>query len=278
MLAISPAIGPAISGMFAPDFSSILTIDAQAAAFFAVLTGPKLWLDPSFASTRFQNVAGSTLVTADGQPFARLNDRSGAGNHVGVSLAQSMPLWKTDGTLSWAQPDGVDDFWQSLANFDLSSTSQATVIAGVRKTSDATMGIICEHGPTFGNVGTLALRGPTGSGTDNFGAVMNTGTIREAYSAAAISPFSAVLAGIFDGAADPSSKMLVNGVQTSSAAGASGSGKFISGLLNFFRRNGTSFPFSGRLYGLMIIGRLLTASELSLCQRWMASKSGVTLA
>jgi len=288
---VDPIINPK-SGLPAPGYTATLTgsgyivdpipkpetLDVQLSNFISALSDAKFWADLSLSAARFQNFAGTTAVTADGQPFARINDRAGSSNGLGTSVAASMPMYRTDGVLHWAQADGVDDFWQSLAPLDLSATSQATVIAGVRKESDASTAVICEHSASFGNVGTFALNGPTSPGFDNFGATINTGAIKSAVNAAGqVSPASRVVTGVFDGTADPSAKLRVNGVQTSSQATASGSAKFLSATLNVFRRNATSNPFTGRLYGLIVIGRLLSASELSLCERWMASKTGVTL-
>ena len=60
----------------------------------------------------FQDAAGTTPVTADGDPVGLMLDKSGNGNHVSQSVAASRPIYRTDGTLHWLEFDGVDDYLQ----------------------------------------------------------------------------------------------------------------------------------------------------------------------
>lgn len=253
-------------------------LPVQVAALFAAMSGPKLWLDPSDTATRFQDYAGTSLVTADGQAFARLNDKSGAGNHIGQSVAGVTPVWKTDGTLSWAQPDGVDDFWQSLAPLDLSTTDKITVIAGVRKTTDANLQMVAEFSANAGSTaGTFWILGGDGSVGATGWHARAGGTTRPLLRAnSAAAPISAVLT-LADNIAGPSEVFRVNGTVIASTGSTQGTGNFSSAPLYLLSRSGGALPSSVYLYGLMIFGRLLTADELSLCERYMAQKSGVTI-
>ena len=67
------------------------------------------WYDPSDLSTLFQDAAGTTPVTTDGDPVALMLDKSGNVNHAIQSVAASRPVYRTDGALHWLQFDGVDD-------------------------------------------------------------------------------------------------------------------------------------------------------------------------
>lgn len=67
------------------------------------------WYDPSDLSTLFQDAAGTTPVTASGQPVGRMLDKSGRGNHATQTVSASRPTYQTDGTLRWLAFDGVDD-------------------------------------------------------------------------------------------------------------------------------------------------------------------------
>jgi len=62
------------------------------AALFAA-SEPGLWLDPFDLSTLFQDTAGTQPVTAAGQSVARVNDKSGRGNHVTQATAASRPIY-----------------------------------------------------------------------------------------------------------------------------------------------------------------------------------------
>jgi len=82
------------------------------------------WYDPSDLSTMFQDSAGTTPVTADGQPVGKILDKSGRGNHASQATAASRPLYRTDGTYHWLQFDGVDDQLSS-------STFSSNIVDGV---------------------------------------------------------------------------------------------------------------------------------------------------
>jgi len=68
-----------------------------------------VWFDPSDLSTLFQDVAGTVPVEADGDPVALMLDKSGNGNHAAQPVVAARPTWRSDGTLSWLEFDGVDD-------------------------------------------------------------------------------------------------------------------------------------------------------------------------
>jgi len=77
-------------------------------------------------------------------------------------------------------------------------------------------------------------------------------------------------------------KMRYNGIAKSLSAQASnigpaGSGTFGNYPLYLFRRAGTSFPFNGNFYGLVIRGALTSDPQTIAMERWLAPKTGVTL-
>jgi hypothetical protein len=51
-----------------------------------------IWLDPSDFSTLFQDEAGTTPVTAEGQAAAKVLDKSGNGNHASIAAASAPTL------------------------------------------------------------------------------------------------------------------------------------------------------------------------------------------
>lgn len=71
------------------------------------------WYDPSDLSTLFQDSAGTTPVTTDGDPVGLMLDKSGNDNHAVQSVAASRPTYRTDGTLHWLAFDGVDDYFDT---------------------------------------------------------------------------------------------------------------------------------------------------------------------
>lgn len=63
-----------------------------------------VWYDPSDFITMFQDSAGTTPVTAVGQPVGLMLDKSGRGNHATQDTAAARPVLATGIDL-----DGVDD-------------------------------------------------------------------------------------------------------------------------------------------------------------------------
>jgi len=60
-------------------------------------------------ATMFQDSAGTTPVTADGQPVGKILDKSGRGNHASQATAASRPLKTSTGLSKWIDYDAVDD-------------------------------------------------------------------------------------------------------------------------------------------------------------------------
>lgn len=75
----------------------------------AQLAGLTAWYDPSDLTTLYQDAAGTTPVTAAGQPVGRMLDKSGNGYHLRQTVAAARPTYQTDGELHWLSYDGVDD-------------------------------------------------------------------------------------------------------------------------------------------------------------------------
>ncbi len=83
--ALQPAIRAAISGGYGSSSAwSPLTL------FAASEVG--VWYDPSDFSTLFQDSAGTTPVTAVGDPVGKILDKSGNGKHATQATAASRPL------------------------------------------------------------------------------------------------------------------------------------------------------------------------------------------
>lgn len=59
----------------------------------------------------FQDAAGTTPVTSDGDPVGRMLDLSGNDNHATQEVSGSRPTYRTDGNKHWLEFDLVDDFF-----------------------------------------------------------------------------------------------------------------------------------------------------------------------
>lgn len=74
------------------------------------IAGLQLWLDFSDITTLFTDSAGTTPVTADGNPIGKVNDKSGNNNHATQGTTGNKPTYKTgiQNGLSVGRGDGGD--------------------------------------------------------------------------------------------------------------------------------------------------------------------------
>lgn len=180
--------------------------------------------------------------------------------------------YDTTGFLPYLKFDGVDD---SLITSSISfiSTDKVSTFAGVRKLSDAARGMIFELSATSAsNNGSFGMTAPNAASATY--AFESKGT---SLTDAVGTPFAASLTSVLSGLArisTDSNILRVNGVQADSDAGDQGTGNYGNYPLYIGRRGGSSLPFNGQLYSLIIVGKAVTATELSLTEAWVNGKTG----
>jgi len=242
------------------------------------------WYDPSDLSTMFQDAAGTTPVTSAGQPVGLMRDKSGRGNHASQATSASRPILRNSGALWWLEFDGVDDFL-ATASIDLTSTFRVAAFVGAKKNSDAATSIIVElSASATANNGAFYLAGPQGAGLHNYAAVLRgtteTGSALSTYTA----PSTNILSVDFDiSKATRLTEIVprVDGLTPSrsnvGAADDAGTGNFGNYPLYICRRGGTTLPFGGNLYGLIVRGASTDVIGVAKAEKYMSAKSGVIL-
>lgn len=231
------------------------------------------WYDPSDLSTLFQDAAGTIPVTAAGQPVGRIMDKSGRGNHATQATATSRPLLQTSGGKWYLDFDGVDDGLITGA-FDLSTTNKLSVFAGARKQSDATVQMICEASINANaNNNSFYLVTPSVNGAANYSAA-SKGTVLSIVTATPFAaPHTAVIS-VVSNIAAPSLTMRVNKIASATSSSTQGTGNYGNHPIYIGRRGGSSLPFNGRIFGLIIRGADSTAQQISDTESYMNSKTG----
>lgn len=232
-----------------------------------------VWYDPSDMSTLFQDAAGTIPVTAAGQPVGRVLDKSGRGNHATQATATSRPILQFANGLWSLLFDGVDDGLVT-GNINFTATDKMTVWVGVRKASDALASTVCELSVTsYGTSGSFALFAPLTPNDPSYSA-RSGGTVRAAVTHAPFpSPHTAVLTEVADIAA-PSIALRVNTTTAASDTTSQGTGAYGNLPLHIGIRGGTTIPFNGRLYGLIVRGVKSTNTEVAQTETYMNSKTG----
>jgi hypothetical protein len=231
-------------------------------------------------SLTFTPTAGSLTLTVSGSvTFAQLETGSTATAYQKVVTEFDV----TEAGVAdcyYLQFDGSDD--GMLTGTITPGIDKAQVFAGVRKLSDVNEQSILETGSSWAvGSGTLILAVNTATfeifsaSRGSVGANINLGArTSEAIFAA---PVTAVLASEHDISGDLSTLRL-NGQSKTNSVVDKGTGNFSANPLYLGRRGGTTLPFNGQLYGLIVrFGANLTAPTITQTENYMAGETGITI-
>lgn len=246
-----------------------------------------VWYDPSDFSTLFQDAAGTIPVTAVEQPVGKMLDKSGRGNHATQATVTKRPTLEQDANgCYYLRFDGVDD---SLVtpSIDFTSTDKMTVFTADHSVYDGSLRVLAGLSTSvFGVDGTFwltaydftysarsvtYLRGNL-RGVGGYGPDQRTLGVRRLVRSFRFDISKDVLAN--------ETLIRLNGVPTpligtpldpSAGSGAFGNYPLYIGAV------GTSSPFNGRIYGLIVRGAQTDDAHLTHAEKYLAYKSGVTL-
>ena len=232
------------------------------------------WYDPSDMSTMFQDSAGTTPVTAVGQPVGLIRDKSGRNNHAFQTTTTKRPLYQSAGGYSYLAFDGIDD---SLVtnSINFTSTDKMTVWAGFSSTNTS-IGFLYEIGDTD-----LANSSASGFTVRDF---VDTGVIRTFNSIKAQTRFPITLANknviaeIIDvvkaGLVERQLRVNNNEVAGSVLVAGNDSGNFANAALFIGQRNQTQFALNGNLYSLVIRGAQSSDAQIASTEQYVNGKTG----
>lgn len=167
--------------------------------------------------------------------------------------------------------DGVDDFLQT-ASVDFTATDKMTVCHGVRKLSDAALGVVVElSASVFANPGAFWIAAPDSAASNvqfRAGGTATANLVRTGLAA----PTTLVVCGQTNIVGD-SLILRVNQSETTSGADQ-GTGNLGNYVLYFGRRAGTSNPFNGLMFSAVCVGKTVSAIELANIERWVNTRTG----
>lgn len=209
--------------------------------------------------------------------LSSIKDLSGRNNHAEQPNATSRATLITDPSgYKSLKFDGVDDGYVTQS-INFTNTDKVTVIAAVRKLSDANTGIVAELSTRAGsNNGSFVLYAPYDTVSKGYGIRSQGTALADAITASPNSPDSSVLSGMAGISADMS-VIRINGKQAASSIGDQGTGNYGNYPLYIGRRGGTSLPFNGQIYALLVIGKLLDDATTQRIEKEFAKYIGVTL-
>ena len=196
---------------------------------------------------------------------------------VGVPAYQAVVTstnYATTGFLPYLRFDGVDDSL-STNSISFTSTDKMSVFAGVRKLSDAALGMLLETSAiSDSNDGTIFVLAPGTVGTHSY-AFRSKGTVSQNAQSGLIAtaPITNTLTGLGNISGDLATLRL-NGAQVAQNTGDQGTGNYGNYPLYIGRRNNASLPFNGQMYSMIIVGKAVTAGELSSTETYVNQKTG----
>lgn len=234
-----------------------------------------VWFDPSDFSTLFQDSAGTTPVTAVGDPVGRINDKSGNDNHATQATVGKRPLLQQDGAGKYYLDfDGTDDALATGA-IDFSAGDEMTICVGVRKEIDSTARPIVALRDSPLTNGSFALTGPAFSaptfGYSSQGTVIASNNVNNATYAA---PFLGVVSTRSKISTDYLSGR-INAVGVFSSTSNQGTGNYANDAIYIAKIAYYGSYFNGRIYQLIVRGAA-TADPTDV-EAYVAGKTGVTL-
>jgi hypothetical protein len=216
------------------------------------------------ARTLWSDTARTTPINGTiGQGIAGVTDLMGV-YHLQQATATNRPTVQVVNGVICPLYDGVSDSLTSVSTLNYAGSDAITVIAAVRKLSDASSTrAIVESAPSSTTNGTYGLFGPRVSGEPGFvfaskGTIDRQAGVTTGYAA----PVKGVITGIGRISTD-TSILRIDGTQVASSALDQGTGTWATATLNVGFRSGGFFYFSGHIAALAIFNVQLSGTDLT---------------
>lgn len=227
-----------------------------------------VWFDASDTSTLFQDAAGTTPVTAVGQPVGRWLDKSGNNNHATQSNAALRPTWQIDNEGNYNVTFAKAGNQLVTRPIDFTATNKMMVCAGLHVIDSGSAGAAVELGTDVNSINGSFLIGAPSSTTDHSLYLRGTTTIRAAINN--VVDGDDIITGIFDISQATKELELIprlnyvqlTGSQITWTGTNAGTGNFGNLPLFIGSRSGVSTPYGGKIYQLIVRGAAPTGSQV----------------
>jgi hypothetical protein len=217
------------------------------------------------AGTLTATVVGSVL-TADIRPT---NQTVTLPAYQAVVTSSS---YDTVGFPQYLKYDGLNSSL-STASINFTATAQMSVFSGLRKLSDAAAGYAIELSVnSTSNSGAFYLSAPN-SAAANFGAGSGGTTFVSGASASSFAAPTTQTAQILANISAPSLNLYLNNTSVLSSTSTQGTGNYGNYAMYFGRRAGASSPFNGQEFQTIIVGKTLTAAQITATETYVNSKT-----
>jgi hypothetical protein len=197
-----------------------------------------------------------------------------------VELGSTTTNYQTVTNIDDVSEEGQDDCYYlrvagaqsaSTPAINFSYTDEMTVIGGLRKTSDASVGVYCE---TRGNlpVGGWYVAAPNSTG-DTYGiGSRGSGTGQTQTYSGFASPHTAIITFLGD-IAGSSASARINGVQQFVDTDSQGTGNYGNHIIDFYARNNSSLYWTGFDFGTLIFGKAMSTYSVQKYENFIAKNT-----
>jgi hypothetical protein len=233
------------------------------------------WYDPSDRLSLYQNTAGTTVVTANGQTVDRMEDRSRSGSHVTQQNTAVDATYVVSGSEKYLDTvNGADSNQGFQGAFTaINGLNSASMVVGFvlnEANNDTIMGV-----SNVANDGILLLH------------ILSTGAPR-LYVGGSIFDFSGatvtvgskyVVAGVvdFNAVAGNEVRLWLNDVELTCVTATANTAFGSAANINVGRWGSTTGESDIHFYGGVITNHALSTVERETAQDWYAAKMGITL-
>lgn len=219
------------------------------------------YYDVSDITTLYQDLAGTTPVTATGQTVGKILDKSGRARHLFAPTDAQRPIYTVNGSLIYLLFDGTDDYM-------LEAGSPSSIVKPLTLAAAANCGVS----------GNKILVGDTLRTEISINTV--GGTVYAGGSSISTSGLSTsvnvdrVFVGVNNG--DATSTIAVNNLQTT--AGNAGTNNLTKIGIMGTGAGGGNLRSTGRFYaGVIRGGGNLTVYQMANLKNWLAAKMGISI-
>jgi hypothetical protein len=252
-----------------------LTITTPLSLFASAEKG--VWFDPSDISTLFQDAAGTTPVTAVGQPVGKMLDKSGNNAHATQSTAGARPIYRVD-QYGWPylEFNGSSSFMVT-PSINLTGSNKLTAAVGllVNPAKSTSGTVICTGGDPNAVNGTFLIGAPSSTADHSF-YLRGTSTIVARVPNQVVG--DDILLGIFDLTQPTKETQLIprlNGVTSTNiewTGSTAGGGTFGNQPLYIGALGGSSIYFQGHIYQIIVRGDRSTNDQIYQTEAWINFK------
>lgn len=254
----------------APTFHGATVANA---AFTPLELTPSLWIDPSDTSTMFQLITGATAVT-DGSVCGHAGDKSGNARHLTAAANDTTrPTWNNNAGFPYLNFDGVNDCLRRTAALGLyAGASGNTILIAVRSNNPTTQKVLLADGNT--------------ADTDTVYGIISNATTQTTMDARITNDAAGPVANIQRTSCFAGSDLVIGFTDDLSTittyvdqTAGTPTGYTRTGVLspNRFSLGAvvtsiTTGFFVARVYGVIIVPRVLTATERANAITWLAAR------